>query len=74
MIDSLYLCQMPPHVFERNPGIPLDLGWVERVQVNKPALDRRAATHLTRRTGNPHRERERKREKEKVKEILFFFN
>jgi len=34
----------------RNPGVPLDLGWIESVQVNRPALERRAATHCTRRS------------------------
>jgi deoxyribose-phosphate aldolase len=34
----------------RNPGIPLDLGWIESVQVNRPALERRAATHVKRRS------------------------
>ena len=34
----------------RNPGIPLDLGWVERSRVNLPAVQRRAATHKTRRS------------------------
>ncbi len=36
--------------FERNPGIPLDLGWVESSRVNLPATNRRAATHKTRRS------------------------
>lgn len=35
---------------ERNPGIPLDLGWVESSRVNLPATERRAATHKTRRS------------------------
>ncbi|XP_019861248.1 PREDICTED: deoxyribose-phosphate aldolase-like isoform X1 [Amphimedon queenslandica] len=35
---------------ERNPGIPLDLGWVESCVVNLPAANRRAATHKTRRS------------------------
>jgi len=34
----------------RNPGIELDLGWVNEAQVNRPAVLRRAATHLTRRS------------------------
>jgi deoxyribose-phosphate aldolase len=33
----------------RNPGIPLDLGWLKEVQVNKSATERRAATIGTRR-------------------------
>ena len=41
---------MPPIKFERNPGIPIDFGWIEETQVNRPALERRAATHLTRRS------------------------
>ena len=35
---------------ERNPGIPLDLAWVESSIVNLPATERRAATHKTRRS------------------------
>jgi deoxyribose-phosphate aldolase len=34
----------------RNPGIPLDLEWVARTRVNRSAVDRRAATLVTRRT------------------------
>lgn len=34
----------------RNPGIPLDLGWVKATQVNRSAAERRAATLTTRRT------------------------
>jgi deoxyribose-phosphate aldolase len=34
----------------RNPGIPLDLGWVEEVRINRSAVERRAATLGTRRT------------------------
>ncbi len=34
----------------RNPGIPLDLGWVQEVRVNRSAVERRAATIPTRRT------------------------
>jgi deoxyribose-phosphate aldolase len=34
----------------RNPGIPLDLGWVREVRVNRSALERRAATIGTRRS------------------------
>lgn len=36
--------------FDRNPGISLDLGWVESLRVNLPATNRRAATHKTRRS------------------------
>jgi deoxyribose-phosphate aldolase len=34
----------------RNPGLPLDLDWIERVRVNRSAVERRAATMATRRT------------------------
>lgn len=34
----------------RNPGIPLDIGWIERCVVDMPATNRRAATHKTRRS------------------------
>jgi deoxyribose-phosphate aldolase len=34
----------------RNPGFALDLDWVERVRMNRSALERRAATIGTRRT------------------------
>jgi hypothetical protein len=34
----------------RNAGIPLDLEWVSQVEVNRSALERRAATHATRRS------------------------
>jgi len=34
----------------RNPGFPLDLDWVERVRMNRSALERRASTIGTRRT------------------------
>jgi deoxyribose-phosphate aldolase len=34
----------------RNPGMPLDLAWVEAVRVNRSAVERRAATLTTRRT------------------------
>jgi deoxyribose-phosphate aldolase len=35
---------------QRNPGFPLDLDWVERIRMNRSALERRAATIGTRRT------------------------
>ncbi|MBE2272139.1 MAG: deoxyribose-phosphate aldolase [Anaerolinea sp.] len=38
----------PEH--ERNPGLPLDLGWVRSVRVNTSAAERRAATIGTRRS------------------------
>src|SRR5271166_5019915 len=34
----------------RNPGMPFELGWVKHAQVNKSAVERRAATLSTRRT------------------------
>lgn len=34
----------------RNPGMPLDLGWVREIRVNRSAVERRAATIPTRRT------------------------
>jgi deoxyribose-phosphate aldolase len=38
-----------PHV-ERNPGTPLDLDWVYGSRINRSAVERRAATLVTRRT------------------------
>jgi len=35
---------------QRNPGIPLDLDWVESIRVNRSAVERRAATLPARRT------------------------
>ena len=35
---------------KRNPGIPLDLGWVRATTVNRSATQRRAATMVTRRS------------------------
>src|SRR5690606_1524337 len=37
-------------VHKRNLGFPLDLDWVERVRMNRSALERRANTIGTRRT------------------------
>jgi deoxyribose-phosphate aldolase len=37
-------------VAPRNPGMPLELDWVEDVRVNRSAVERRAATLRTRRT------------------------
>lgn len=34
----------------RNPGMPLDMAWVNEVRINKSAVERRAATLSTRRT------------------------
>lgn len=38
------------HSIARNEGMPLDMGWVERSRVNLPAVNRRAATHMKRRS------------------------
>src|SRR5437588_1358706 len=35
---------------QRNPGMPLDMDWVDRVHINRSAVERRAATISTRRT------------------------
>ena len=35
---------------ERNPGMPLNLDWVENIQVNKSAVERRAASYSGRRS------------------------
>jgi len=37
-------------MLEANRGIPLNQDWVEKVRVNTSAVERRAATHVTRRT------------------------
>src|SRR3954453_6917733 len=37
-------------VVPRNPGMPLELDWVEELRVNRSAVERRAATLRTRRT------------------------
>jgi deoxyribose-phosphate aldolase len=37
-------------VTPRNPGMPLELDWVEELRVNRSAVERRAATLRTRRT------------------------
>jgi deoxyribose-phosphate aldolase len=34
----------------RNPGTPLDLSWVRQTRINRSAVERRAATMITRRT------------------------
>src|ERR1700680_4509252 len=39
-----------PEVPKKNSGIPLDLGWLKQVQVNKSAAERRTATLTARRT------------------------
>lgn len=38
-----------PH-HARNPGFPLDMGWVLGSTINRSSIERRAATHLTRRS------------------------
>ena len=38
------------HETPYNPGVDLDMGWVESVRINLPAVDRRAATLKTRRS------------------------
>jgi deoxyribose-phosphate aldolase len=38
------------HALPRNPGIPLDVGWLREVRVNRSAVERRAATIGTRRS------------------------
>jgi deoxyribose-phosphate aldolase len=40
----------PPARLERNPGLPLDLSWVREIRINRSAVERRAATLVTRRT------------------------
>lgn len=40
----------PEAVHKRNPGYPLDLDWVERVRMNRSALERRAGSIGARRT------------------------
>lgn len=42
--------RLPGHDERRNPGLPLDLAWVESVRVNRSAVERRAATLPARRT------------------------
>src|SRR5215208_2125299 len=37
-------------VAPRNPGMPLELDWIEEVRVNRSAVERRPATLRTRRT------------------------
>ena len=39
-----------PGEHARNAGMPLDVGWLKQVQVNKSAVERRASTLITRRT------------------------
>src|SRR5579884_1454672 len=48
MVTAIRKSDVPTIV--RNPGIPLDLDWVREVRVNRSAVERRAATLVTRRT------------------------
>lgn len=41
---------MATQTIQRNPGIPLDLGWAHATTVNRSATERRAATLVTRRS------------------------
>ena len=40
----------PADELPRNPGMPLDLGWVRDIRINRSAVERRAATIPTRRS------------------------
>ncbi len=40
----------PAPYLARNPGMPLDLGWIHNVHCNLSAIERRASTLVTRRT------------------------
>src|SRR6185436_7925918 len=40
----------PSGELPRNPGMPLDLGWVKDIRINRSAVERRAATIPTRRS------------------------
>ena len=44
------LATMGGHPLLSNQGIPLNLDWIEQVRVNTSAVERRAQTHVTRRT------------------------
>jgi deoxyribose-phosphate aldolase len=48
MVTALHRSE--PDVDVRNKGLPLDLGWVMAARVNRSAVERRAATLITRRT------------------------
>lgn len=51
MTDHLLRTASVAHTdLPRNNGIPLDMGWIESVRVNRSAVERRAATLVTRRT------------------------
>ena len=49
-IPEIHAEHVNHHSEERNPGLPLDLGWVRSVRVNTSAAERRAATLGTRRS------------------------
>jgi len=40
----------PAGELQRNPGMPLDLGWIRDIRINRSAVERRAATIPTRRS------------------------
>ena len=40
----------PSATFPRNPGMPLDLGWIRDIRINRSAVERRAGTIPTRRS------------------------
>ncbi len=40
----------PSTELPRNPGMPLDLGWIREIRINRSAVERRAATIPTRRS------------------------
>lgn len=40
----------PDHAHQRNPGFPLDLGWIDNIRMNRSALERRASSIGARRT------------------------
>ena len=40
----------PTAELPRNPGMPLDLGWIREIRINRSAVERRAATIPTRRS------------------------
>ena len=50
MMNQAKTTLLPDHEETRNPGIPLDEAWVRASQINRSAIERRAATHVTRRT------------------------